>query len=108
MGEKRGAARTRRRLIVDFNTPLSKTTGFTHDVSRSGLFIRTIQIPKIGNFLRAVLHLPDGRHLPIEGTVVRSHQAPSQLRALVPSGFGLKISKDSNTSREYDEFASNL
>jgi hypothetical protein len=101
MAEKRSALRSRRRLLVDFETPAAKTTGFTQDLSRTGLFVRTIRIPGIGTSLRAVLHLPAGGHIPIEGTVVRSYRAPAALRSVVPTGFGLRIEKD--PSPEYDE-----
>jgi PilZ domain len=105
MAEKRGAPRRKKRIVVDFDTTEAKTTGFTHDLSRTGLFIRTIRIPRIGKVLRAVLHLPDGSQLPIEGTVVRSFRAPSMLGTVLPAGFALKVSPK---SPEYDTFAATL
>ena len=106
MSEKRSAPRKKKRIVVDFDTTTSKTTGFTNDLSRTGMFIRTIRIPSIGKILRAVLHLPDGKHMEIEGTVVRSFKAPAVLRSLMPSGFAMRISP--KKSPEYDEFASKL
>ena len=106
MAIKRSAPRKRKRLVVDFNTTLSKTSGFTHDLSRSGLFVCTIRIPKIGEILRATLYLPDGKHVPIEGTVVRSFRVPSTLRSLIPSGFGLRLSKEKPA--EYEDFISSI
>ena len=106
MGEKRGAPRRKKRIVVDFETTQAKTTGFTHDLSRTGLFIRTIRIPRIGKILRAMLHLPDGSHIPIEGTVVRSFRAPSMLRTVLPAGFALKVSPQA--SPDYDTFAETL
>lgn len=106
MAEKRSAPRKKTRLIVDFDTTYAKTTGFTHDLSRSGLFVRTIRIPEVGKVLKAVLYLPDGKHVPVEGTVVRSFRAPSTLRLLVPSGFALRVSR--KNSAEYEEFSSSL
>lgn len=96
MAEKRDSPRRRKRLLVDFDTTLSKTTGFTHDLSHSGVFVRTIRIPRLGKLLTAVLHLPDGRHLPIEGLVVRSYRAPAALRSVVPTGFGLRVTTGSD------------
>lgn len=93
-------------MVVDFDTTDAKTTGFTHDLSRSGLFVRTIRIPKIGKILKAILHLPDGKHLPVEGMVVRSYRAPGTLRSLVPSGFGLRLSR--TASAGYDEWSSSI
>jgi len=106
MAEKRSSPRKKKRIVVDFDTTLSKTTGFTHDCSRGGIFIRSIRIPKIGKILRAILHLPDGKQLPVEGTVVRSFRAPSALRSLIPTGFALRISK--KASPDYEDFASTL
>src|ERR1700730_17963052 len=102
MAEKRSAPRSRRRLLVDFETPAAKTTGFTEDLSRTGLFVRTIRIPGLGTSLRAVLHLPSWGDTPIEGTVVRSYRAPAALRSVVPTGFGLRIERH---FPEYDEIA---
>ena len=60
MPEKRSSWRSKKRLLVDFDTTTAKTTGFTHDVSPLGLFVRTIRIPRVGKILRAVIHLPGG------------------------------------------------
>lgn len=106
MAEKRSAPRKKKRLIVDFDTTQARTTGFTHDVSRSGLFVRTIRIPKIGKMLKAILHLPDGKQLPVEGMVVRSYRVPATLRSLVPSGFGLRLS--ATASADYDEWSNSI
>ncbi|MCA1582812.1 MAG: PilZ domain-containing protein [Acidobacteria bacterium] len=103
MGEKRDSPRRRCRLLVDFDTTLSRTTGFTHDVSKSGIFVRTVRIPRIGKMLRAILHAPGGGTVPIEGTVVRSFRAPGALRTLIPSGFVLRVAREHPA--EYDEIA---
>ena len=103
MAERRESTRKRKRLLVDFDTTLTRTTGFTHDLSRSGLFVRTIRIPRPGKLLRAILHLPDGRHVPIEGTVVRSYRAPPALRSVVPTGFAMKVS---NPAPEFERLGS--
>ncbi|MDQ2870082.1 MAG: PilZ domain-containing protein [Acidobacteriota bacterium] len=103
MAEKRDSPRRRCRLLVDFDTTLSRTTGFTHDVSKSGIFVRTIRIPKIGKVLRAILHMPAGGTVSIEGTVVRSFRAPGALRTLIPSGFVLRVAPEHPS--EYDEIA---
>ncbi len=103
MGEKRDSPRRRCRLLVDFDTTLSRTTGFTHDVSKSGMFVRTIRIPKVGKVLRAILYAPGGGMVPIEGTVVRSFRAPGALSTLIPSGFVLRVAP--KHPPEYDEIA---
>jgi hypothetical protein len=106
MAEKRSAPRRKKRIVVDFETTEVKTTGFTNDLSRTGMFIRTIRIPAIGAILHAVLHLPGGKHLPIQGTVVRSFRAPSILRTVLPAGFAMKVSP--KASPDYDSFAETL
>jgi hypothetical protein len=105
MPERRTHPRRRKRVVVDFETGEAKTTGFTHDLSRSGLFVRTIRIPPIGKPLRAVLHLPDGGQVAVEGIVVRAYRVPPTLRSLVPSGFGLRLNL---CPPEFDDFAASL
>ncbi|MEO8190810.1 MAG: PilZ domain-containing protein [Acidobacteriota bacterium] len=103
MSEKREAPRRRCRLLVDFDTTLSRTTGFTHDLSKSGMFVRTVRIPRIGKVIRALLHAPGGKTVPVEGTVVRTFRAPGALRTLIPSGFVLRVAPEHPP--EYDELA---
>ncbi len=105
MLEKRTSPRLKLRLVVDFNAADSKTSGITYDVSRAGIFVRTIRIPNVGRILSLVLHLPDGKQVPVQGKVVRSFNAPGTLRLVVPSGFGLRVS---GASQEYEEFVSSL
>lgn len=106
MGEKRGGKRSRKRLLVDFDTTYGKTTGFTSDVSPIGLFVRTIRIPRIGERLRAMIHLPDGRLVPLDGTVVRSYRAPVALRSVVPTGFALRLSPEAPP--DFSDYAAQL
>jgi hypothetical protein len=94
MAEKRAGKRSKKRLLVDFDTTCGKTTGFTSDVSPEGLFVRTIRIPRPGEKLRAMLHLADGRVVALDGTVVRSYRAPVALRSVVPTGFALRLTAD--------------
>ncbi len=105
MLEKRTQPRRKIRLIVDFEVPGSRTSGITYDVSRSGLFVRTIRIPSVGTTLKVVLHLADGREMNLTGKVVRSFSAPGTLRFVVPSGFGLRVAPG---SEEYERFVASL
>jgi hypothetical protein len=106
MAEKRAGKRSKKRLLVDFDTTYGKTTGFTSDVSPNGLFVRTIRIPRPGEKLRAMLHLADGRIVPLDGIVVRSYRAPAMLRSVVPSGFALRLAPD--RPAEFLEYSAQL
>ncbi len=95
MNEKRAHPRRRVRLIVDFETGTGSTTGITHDISRSGLFVRTVRIPKVGARIEFVLHLSGGQAVRLSGRVMRTFSAPGTLRFVVPSGFGIRLSPGS-------------
>ncbi|MFY9549600.1 MAG: PilZ domain-containing protein [Thermoanaerobaculia bacterium] len=105
MLEKRAHPRRKMRLIVDFDAVGSKTSGITYDVSRTGLFVRTVRIPSVGTQLSLVLHLATGRELQVSGKVVRTYSAHGTLRFVIPSGFGLRISPKSS---DYDDFVSSV
>lgn len=91
MAEKREFPRKKRRLTVEFNWAKASCTGFTYDISPSGIFVRSIRIPRVGSRLTIKLILPDDRQLSIAGTVVRSYRVPPTLARLIPSGFSLKL-----------------
>lgn len=91
MPEKRQLPRKRRRLTVEFSWEKRSCTGFTYDISPSGLFVRSARIPRVGTRLTVTLILPDQSHIPILGAVVRSFRVPSSLARVIPSGFCLKI-----------------
>ena len=91
MAEKRQFPRKKRRLTVEFNWAKASCTGFTYDISPSGIFVRSVRIPKVGSRLTIKLYLPDEQSLSIAGQVVRSYRVPPSLARLIPSGFSLKI-----------------
>lgn len=91
MAEKRQLPRKRRRLTVEFSWDKRACTGFTYDISPSGIFVRSVRIPKIGTRLTIKLILPDESQVPILGAVVRSFRVPGSLARVIPSGFCLRI-----------------
>lgn len=91
MAEKRQFPRKRRRLTVEFHWNKTACTGFTYDISPSGIFVRSIRIPRLGTRLRVRIVLPDAKEIPLAGAVVRSFRVPPSLARSVPSGFCLKI-----------------
>jgi hypothetical protein len=53
-----------------------------------------------------MLHLADGRIVPLDGIVVRSYRAPAMLRSVVPSGFALRLAPD--RPAEFLEYSAQL
>jgi hypothetical protein len=84
--------RKRRRFLVEFEAEGIKHTGFTHDMSTSGLFVCTIRTPKPGTVLSMTLHLSKDRDVDLSGVVVRSFRGPAALATVMPSGFGVRFS----------------
>lgn len=105
MAERRGFARKKRRFLVEFNLQGSNCTGFTYDVSPTGIFVRSIRIPAPGTFLTANLHLFEGKRIAVRGRVVRSHRVPAEMARLVPSGFSMTLS---DTPEDYFQFLATL
>jgi hypothetical protein len=103
--EKRGFARSKRRFLVEFNFQGTVCTGFTNDVSPTGIFIRSVRLPTPGTLLTANLHLPDGKRIAVRGKVVRSHRVPAALSRLIPSGFSILLSE---TPEDYYQFLATL
>ena len=89
MAERRSFARKKRRFLVEFNLLGANCTGFTYDVSPTGMFVRSIRLPNPGTFLTANLHLAEGRRIVVRWKVVRSFRVPPSLARLVPSGFSM-------------------
>lgn len=91
MAEKRVFPRKKKRLLVDFVVDGVKATGFTWDLSNTGMFIATARMPQIGSMLKACLHLPDGKNIDCVGTVVRARKVPARLTSLEANGFSLQF-----------------
>lgn len=105
MAERRSFSRKKRRFLVEFNFDGSVCTGFTYDVSPSGIFIRSIRLPNPGTFLTANLHLPQGKRIAVRGRVVRAFRVPAGLSHVIPSGFSLRLS---DTPEDYFQFLATL
>ena len=105
MAERRGFARKKRRFLVEFSLRGAACTGFTYDVSPTGIFVRSIRLPDPRTFLTANLHLPHGKSLSVRGKVVRSFRVPPTLARLVPSGFSMILS---DSPEDYFQFLATL
>jgi hypothetical protein len=105
MAERRTFARKKRRFLVEFNLLGATCTGFTYDVSPTGIFVRSIRLPHPGTFLTANLHLAADKRIAVRGKVVRSFRVPAALARLVPSGFSMSLS---DTPEDYFQFLATL
>ena len=79
MNDKRTFPRKRKRLLVDIVVDGRVISGFTWDLSHTGLFISSSYVPKLADRLKASLHLPNGKKVDCEGTVVRIRHVPTAL-----------------------------
>lgn len=94
MTDKRVFPRRKRRLTVNYEIEGIKYTGFTYDLSHTGIFVAGVRMPKIGQVLQIVLELPRAGKtdkIPIVGRVIRALRVPPSLAASVPHGFALQI-----------------
>jgi PilZ domain-containing protein len=105
MPEKRRFPRKRRRLTVEFDWERAHCTGFTYDISASGIFVRATRFPKPGARITAILVLPGEKPVKVRGTVVRTFRVPSSLTRLIPSGFSLRLTE---RPEEYLQFLAAL
>lgn len=106
MPEKRKFPRKKRRLTVEFRLNNAECTGFTYDISPTGMFIRSVRIPGLGMRLKSRVLLPNAKPIHVVGTVVRALRVPTSLARAVPSGFGLHMVE--RPPEEYFQFLATL
>jgi hypothetical protein len=75
MTNKRTFPRLKRRLMVKFTFDGAARTGFSRDLSHTGLFIKSVSVPPIGEPLSLTVTLPNGKNVLLEGKVVRGYRA---------------------------------
>ncbi len=97
--------RQKRRFLVEFELAGERCTGFTYDISPTGLFVRASRMPKLGQSVKAAIHIPGGREIAVTGKVARIFRAGGALSRVVPSGFALQVS---GQSEDYLRFVSAL
>lgn len=93
VAERRNFARKKRRFLVEFHLRGALCTGFTYDISASGIFVRSVRLPDPGTFMTADLHLPEGKRCTVRGRVIRSFRVPASLSRLIPSGFSIRLAE---------------
>jgi hypothetical protein len=79
MDDKRTFPRWRKRLLVEIKADGRSASGFTWDLSHTGLFVSSSYMPKLGEKLGILLHLPGGKMVACVGTVVRTRRVPAAL-----------------------------
>ncbi len=88
--DRRPCRRTRSRLLVRFGTSVPDKTGFSKNISESGLFIHTNQVFRPGTTLQLSVEFPD-RVLTFWGRVMWAKQVPPQLAHLLDCGMGIRF-----------------
>lgn len=93
MTEKRRPKRYPRRLTVRFGEgDKLDRTGFTTDISITGLFVvAPVTAPSIDTRLHLQIMLEGGKFLFVEGTVRRHKTPPRELQAMEHKGFGVRF-----------------
>jgi hypothetical protein len=91
MAEKRQQRRFKRRLMVKFGEKELSQSGFTADVSSSGLFIISSALPALDARLHIQLFVEPERYVFFEGEVRRQKVVPMELRSIERSGFGVRL-----------------
>ena len=87
------AARIKRRLAVRFTHAAStmQYSGYTTDISETGVFIQTLRPPRLGTELDLGLVLRGGREVRVRAVVARLVVPPPQFQRMLPSGFGARF-----------------
>lgn len=92
MAERRTCERKSKRFMVRFGVDEATNLGFTTDLSRVGLFIKTTSVLPVGSHVRVILTLPDDTTLPLNGTVVWNKKIPASLsRVILKSGIAVLL-----------------
>jgi hypothetical protein len=91
MAEKRQHRRIKRRLVVKFGEKELTQSGFTGDVSPTGLFIIASPLPPLDTRLHLQLFVEPERYVFFEGEVRRHRVVPIELRSIERGGFGVRL-----------------
>ena len=90
MADKRWKKRQRKRIALRFGVDAASKIGFTDDITREGLFIRTALVFNPGTRLQVELDPPEGR-IVLEGEVRWAKRVPPQMIQKIKGGMGLSI-----------------
>jgi Tfp pilus assembly protein PilZ len=86
--------RLKKRLTVRFGRDAADRLGFTEDISRTGIFVKTAQIIQPGSAIKIALELDRNETVQLEGTVVWAKKVPPELlRVAKKCGMGVRITR---------------
>ena len=92
--KQRSPVRKKKKLLVQFRDRTGAlSTGWTRDLSPTGLFVVSNPMPAVGESVVLTLHLPRGIMLELSGTVVRLGRGSTSIEGSAPMGFGFKLTK---------------
>ena len=86
--DKRELGRAKKRVMVRYGLEKPDRTGFTKNVSETGLYIKTNNVLKPGLTIQIELHFPD-RKFSMWARVVWAKKVPPQLAHVLECGMGI-------------------
>ncbi|NKE70438.1 PilZ domain-containing protein [Candidatus Manganitrophus noduliformans] len=90
--EKRGKKRVLKRLSVRFGTQKPDHTAFTHDLSSTGIFLKTTTVFSPNTRLQIELTLPDDKVIHVRGIVMWAKRIPPAFnRVIQKHGMGIHL-----------------
>jgi Tfp pilus assembly protein PilZ len=91
MGDKRRHRRYSKRLKVEWGEQDFSNTAFTNNISKSGAFVISGKLPKIGQNVHIKITGEAGRWFACEGVVKWAKEVPPALRQIQRSGYGVRF-----------------
>jgi Tfp pilus assembly protein PilZ len=91
MVDKRRQRRYRRRLLVKFGETDLNQSGFTTDMSATGIFIQAPRLVTLDSHLHLQVFFASDKYFFFEGEVRRHKQVPLNLRTVERGGFGVRF-----------------
>jgi PAS domain S-box-containing protein len=91
MPENRAFPRTSKTFDVQYVLRGTRHAGITIDVSITGLFIYSEELPAVGEKIVIDLLSPAGDILHLDGRVARIQRPPAELADSIPTGFGVAL-----------------
>src|SRR5262245_49448353 len=98
--ERRKLRRILKRIPAAFESGTLRGKGHIKNVSKEGLFLRTVTLPGVGDYVRVLFHDRNGTKIEVLGTVRwTTAQLPTSSKA--KPGFGLHIPRG---NEDFDDF----